>query len=292
MPNLDFSPITLEEAERFYECWDALPQRSIDYSLVNLWGWEQHYGLEWAFDGGLCWIRQTCPCQTVSWAPVGDWNAVDWRAVLEEGMSFIRVPSTLEVLWREALGDRLVSEPARGQYEYLYNAGDLVSLPGNRYHKKKNHVSGFVRAYGEPDYHPLDDRMVEDCLALQDTWCQWHDCDNSPSLRAENDAINRVLSHYERFRRLCGGSLYINDEIVAFSLGERLDADTMGVHYEKGLNAVRGVYQTINNVFCRMECNGVRLVNRAQDLDEEGLRRAKESYHPAAFLEKYTVSVS
>lgn len=290
--NMNFTPVSLEGADLFYARWEATPQRSIDYSLVNLWGWQQHYGLEWSFEGDLCWVRQTCPCDTVFWAPVGDWTRVDWERVLEPGMEFVRVPEKLKEIWEERVPGRVTFTEARGQWEYLYSRDDLARLPGNRFHKKKNHVSSFIRAYGEPDYRPLDDRMVEDCLALQDTWCQWHDCEGSPSLTAENDAINRVLSHYDRFRGLCGGSVYIRGDIVAFSLGERLDADTMGVHYEKGLNDIRGVYQLINNVFCVHECGDVEWVNRAQDLDEEGLRHAKESYHPAGFLHKFSARIS
>lgn len=289
---MEYTPVTLEEADRFYECWEKTPQRSIDYSLVNLWGWQQHYGLEWCFEDDLCWIRQTCPCDMVCWAPVGDWSKVDWEKVFVPGTRFVRVPEDLEALWRERLGDRIRSSESRGQWEYIYSREELVNLSGNRFHKKKNHVHSFVRAYGEPVYHPLDDQMAEDCLALQDIWCQWHDCDGSPSLNAENDAINRVLSHYDAFRNICGGSIYVNGEIVAFTLAERLDKDNMGVHYEKGLNDIRGVYQTINNVFCSRECGDVAWINRAQDLDEEGLRKAKESYHPAKFLHKFTVEMA
>lgn len=290
--DLDFTPVTLDEAERFYSYWERTPQRSIDYSLVNLWGWQQHYGLEWCFDDNVCWIRQTAPCGLAFWAPVGDWTKMDWAGVLESGTTFIRVPEQLEALLCEQLGERVTSVPARGQWEYVYAREDLAKLSGNRFHKKKNHVRGYAKAYGEPDYRPLDDRMVEDCLALQDIWCQWHDCEGSPSLDAENDAINRVLAHYDKFRNLCGGSLYIEDNIVAFTLAERLDEATMGVHYEKGLNDIRGVYQTINNVFCLRECQDVSFINRAQDLDEEGLRKAKESYHPATFLHKFTLTIN
>ena len=49
--------------------------------------------------------------------------------------------------------------------------------------------------------------MVEDVLGLQDDWCQWHECEGSPSLQAENEAINRVLSHWNCFRGLTGGPL-------------------------------------------------------------------------------------
>ena len=125
--------------------------------------------------------------------------------------------------------------------------------------------------------------MVEDVLAVQDDWCQWHECEDSPSLQAENDAINRVLSHWDRFSGLNGGSLYVDDRMIAFSVGEKLDELSLGVHYEKGLNGFRGVYQTINCEFARHAGAGFTYINRAQDLDEEGLRQAKMTYMPWIF---------
>lgn len=287
-----FTPVSLDRAPEFYACWDATPRRSIDYSLANLWGWQPHYGLEWAFENGLCWIRQTQPFdEPVYWAPVGDWTSCDWKAVLPPSSRFIRIPEELAGLWQGQLDIRCHREEARGQWEYLYLQNELATLPGNRFHKKKNHVASFIKTYGEPDFRPLDDRMVEDCLALQDIWCQWHDCEGSPSLQAENEAINRVLSHAKCFRNLCGGALYIEDKIVAFSIGERLDDRTLGVHYEKGLKDIRGVYQAINCFFSRTMGDGYQFLNRAQDLDEEGLRMAKMTYLPADFLKKFSVTI-
>jgi hypothetical protein len=48
----------------------------------------------------------------------------------------------------------------------------------------------------------------------------------------------------------------------------------------------RGVYQAINNAFIRHEGEGFSFVNREQDMDEEGLRQAKETYNPVGFLKK------
>jgi hypothetical protein len=106
---------------------------------------------------------------------------------------------------------------------------------------------------------------------------------------AENEAINRVLSHWNCFRGLYGGSLYAEGQMVAFSVGEGLDGQSLGVHYEKGLNGFHGVYQAMNRLF--VQCAGLdfTLINRAQDMDEEGLRRAKMSYLPVDFLRKYRV---
>ena len=286
---MNYTPVTLDEKERYYELWAKTPRRSIDYTLANLWGWQEYYGLEWRFDGGLCWIRQTKPAP-VCWAPIGDWNAVDWPALLPKGLAHevIRVPEELARLWQERLPG-LVAEEDRGQWEYLYKQEELADLPGKRFHKKSTHFNNYVKTYGEPDYRPIGEALVEDVLGLQDDWCQWHECEGSPSLRAENEAINRVLSRWDCFRGLAGGALYVDGKIVAFSVGEDLDGESLGVHYEKGLSGYKGVYQTINRVFAREAGAGFKYINRAQDLDEEGLRQAKMTYNPADFLRKYRV---
>nr|WP_246387958.1 phosphatidylglycerol lysyltransferase domain-containing protein [Desulfovibrio intestinalis] len=290
-----FSPVSLDDSQRYYELWQRTPQRSLDYTLANLWGWQDYYGLEWCFDDNLCWIRQMRP-YPICWAPVGDWNAVDWKSLLpcsfnENAHDVVRVPEKLLYIWQEHLPGLVDADEDRGQWEYLYKQEELAELPGNRYHKKRNHYNSYVKTYGEPDYHSLDDAMVEDVLAVQDDWCQWHECEESPSLRAENEAINRVLSHWNSFQGLTGGSLYVDGKMVAFSVGEDLDGESLGVHYEKGLNGFKGVYQTINCTFARRAGAGFTYMNRAQDLDEEGLRQAKMTYLPADFLRKYKVRI-
>lgn len=95
-----FTPVTLSRASDYYALWEKLPVHSLDYSLVNLWGWQEYYGLEWSFEDGLCWIRQTNPCGIACWAPVGDWNAVYWKSVLQPGMKFIRIPDELCAIWK------------------------------------------------------------------------------------------------------------------------------------------------------------------------------------------------
>ena len=290
-----YTRITLDDWQLYDTLWQRTPQRSLDYTLPNLWGWQNFYGLEWCFDGTLCWIRQSQP-KPAYWAPVGDWNAQDWKEIFlqmqqQETRNFIRVPEKLLHIWQQQLQGNVEANEDRGQWEYLYKQEDLANLNGNRFHKKRNHVNGYIKEYGEPDYRQLDDAMVEDVLALQDDWCQWHECQGSPSLQAENEAINRVLSHWKHFRGLTGGSLYVNGKMVAFSVGEALDTTTLGVHYEKGLNGFKGVYQAINCLFSQRQGEGFTFINRAQDLDEEGLRKAKMTYLPVDFLHKYSVSI-
>jgi hypothetical protein len=289
-----YTAVSLDERQTYHALWQLTPQHSLDYTLANLWGWQACYGLEWCFENNLCWIRQNRP-NPLCWAPVGDWHRQDWKKIFaekdEKELHFIRVPETLLHIWQQTIPDWLESEEDRGQWEYLYRQEDLAFLQGNRFHKKRNHFNSFIKTYGEADYRQLDDAMVEDVLAVQDDWCQWHECEDSPSLQAENEAINRVLSHWDCFSGLCGGSLYVDDAMIAFSIGESLDKNTLGVHYEKGLKGFNGVYQAINCLFSRTAGDGFIHINRAQDLDEDGLRQAKLSYRPSDFLRKYKVRI-
>ncbi|MBQ7456524.1 MAG: DUF2156 domain-containing protein [Desulfovibrio sp.] len=291
---LTFSPITLSNTSTYYAYWDKTPCHSIDYTLPNLFGWRDYFALSIAESPNLYWIHQEKPTPCF-WAPLGAWEDVDWEAelaLLPKPLTMIRVPAPLLTVLEQRVPAKLTVEEARGQWEYLYRRNDLIDLSGKAFHKKKTHCSNFIRTYGEPDYRPINDAIVEDVLALEDEWCQWHECDASPSLRAENAAINQVLSHWGSFRNLLGGALYVNDKICAFSLGERLDATSIGVHYEKGLLGYKGIYQTINREFVRHTDAHILSINRAQDLDEEGLRQAKLSYNPSDFIKKYTVHCS
>ncbi len=286
-----FTPISLNHKVEYLQYWQDMSEHSIDYSFANIWGWSKYYNLKWSFSDKLCWLKQDS--NNSLWAPVGDWSNIDWKKehMLNAGATLIRVPERLVLILEKALGHRVKKEETRGQWEYLYKSEDLAKLPGNRFHKKRNHLNAFKKAYGEPNYKIMDDSIMEDVLSLQDKWCQWHECTNSRALLAENEAINSVLSHWYDFPNLMGGAIYVEDTLVAFSVGELLDSTTLGVHYEKGHTGFRGVYQTMNACFVRHAGVNCTLINRAQDLDEEGLRHAKSSYLPIDFLKKYTLTI-
>ena len=293
MPQECHTRIDLARRAEYDALWASMPCRSIDYSLANLWGWANYFGLDWRFSGGLCWVRQMHPAPG-QWAPVGPWASIDWKTLpeLAEGITLTRVPEALVTLLEQRLPGRVQAQEDRNHWEYLYAAGNMASLSGNRYHRKRNHVNAYIKVYGEPDYRPLNTDVIDDILMLSEEWCRWHECAESHALAAENDAINRVIAHWEAFPHLLGGALYVEKQIVAFAVGEKLDPGTVGVHFEKGRHGYRGVYQTVNCCFARSQEADVTLLNRAQDLGEEGLRQAKLSYLPVDFLRKYNVCIA
>jgi hypothetical protein len=134
--------------------------------------------------------------------------------------------------------------------------------------------------------------MIDQALALQDDWCTWRDCEDSEVLSAENRAIQRVFVNWKHFPELLGGAITVEGLIVAYTIAEPLDEETVVIHFEKGCPAHKGIYQAINQMFLESLQNRFRYVNREQDLGDPGLRKAKLSYHPVAFNKKFRVVIA
>ena len=73
-------------------------------------------------------------------------------------------------------------------------------------------------------------------------------------------------------------------------MGSPISADTFDVHFEKAYGEIQGAYAMINREFARWVRDhypDVRYLNREDDMGLEGLRKAKLSYQPHHFEEKY-----
>ncbi len=291
--NLDFEPISLGKQEDYLKMLAQCPQVASDYSFLNLWAWAPDYGLHWAWEENLVWIKQTRP-EARFWAPVGRWNLIDWQSRFgrhtDRRMDFIRVPQKLAEFWSAAVGDAATVVEERGHWDYLYTVTDLIELRGNRYHKKKNLLNQFIKKY-DYTYLAFGPELIEQALGMQEDWCTWRDCESSEVLSAENKAIARILNDWQHFNGIQGGAIMADGAMAAYTVAERLTRDSIVIHFEKGDTRYKGIYQAVNQMFLAQSASHFALVNREQDLNDEGLRKAKLSYHPVDFITKYRVSL-
>lgn len=282
---LEFMPIRRDRLDEYQALLAATPVRSADYSFINLWGWSGVYGLSWAFALGHCLIRQESPFPAL-WAPVGPWRGVSWTRELFPLSRIIRVPEALAQNLGPTLGAEVLE--SREHWDYLYSVPELIKLSGNRFHKKKNLLNQFNKLYGG-EYAPLTADCIEEALNLQESWCMWRDCESDGTLVQENEAIVRVLTHWDGLPSLMGGAIRVKGKMVAYTVADALDADMLVIHFEKGHPDYKGAYQAINQAFLAHEGLGFSLVNREQDLGDAGLRKAKLSYNPVDFVKKCEV---
>jgi hypothetical protein len=291
---LNFEPIRLDKQNDYNELLGACPQAASDYSFVNLWAWAEDYGLHWAWEENLVWIKQMRP-EPYLWAPMGAWDLIDWQSRFagqtNSRMKFIRVPEKLVEYWRAALGGRIEVAEAREHWDYIYAAKDLIELKGNRYHKKKNLFNQFIKNYAYT-YVAFGPDLIDQAMGMQEDWCTWRDCESSEILAAENKAISRILTDWRYLDGTLGGALIVDGRMAAYTVADALTQDTVVIHFEKGDTQYKGVYQAINQMFLAHGAADFALVNREQDLNDEGLRKAKLSYHPTQFLRKYRVALA
>jgi len=289
-----FEPITIEKQNKYLDFFSRCPQKTSDYSFINLWGWAEEYGLCWAWENDLVWLKQTKP-EVYYWAPIGAWHDIDWperfKKLAITACAFIRIPDEMVQIWKVGLADRLQIESTKGQWDYLYAISDLVNLQGNRFHKKKNLLYQFQKNY-DFTYCNLGPDTVEIALAMQTDWCTWRDCESSENLSAENRVIERILKNWDRFVGLTGGALMVNQKMAAYTVAESLTNHMLLIHFEKASSEFKGGYQAINQMFLSHSAQNFKIVNREQDLDDEGLRKAKLSYHPVDFLRKSKLQIS
>lgn len=173
----------------------------------------------------------------------------------------------------------------RNSYDYIYLAENLIHLKGRRYHSKRNHINQVLSNY-QVEYRPLTEDMFLECMDVYEKWLDEKDLEQ-PGIQNERDAIRFLIPNMDALG-VTGGAIYnqANNQLLAFTLGEQIREDMALIHVEKADPQISGLYAVINQQFAANEWEHVNYINREEDMGLEGLRRAKQSYHPVTLLEK------
>ena len=153
-----------------------------------------------------------------------------------------------------------------------------------KFHKKKNMLNIFIRN-NECQAKPLLEEYRNDALQILERWNDQHGGQND--FLAAKEALEKMWP-----LQLCGGIFYIEEQPVAYCLGEEFAlGESFVIHFEKAVleEGFKGVYQYINQAFASILPEKYKTVNREQDLGDPGLRHAKMSYRPVDFVKKYKV---
>ena len=211
------------------------------------------------------------------------------RIFAEKGQPFsIRlIPQHMLGILEEAFPGEFEFIEDRPNYDYIYLADDLIRLPGRRFSAKRNHLHYFHEHY-KYDYVPLTSAMADEAMQFirefnERKHLSEHEMD---LLKMEEDAMREVFRDIEKIGYIAG-AIRIDGKIEALSIGGRIRNDMIDVHVEKANTEYRGLYQAINNEFCIHEASNIKYINREEDMDIAGLRRAKLSYKPILLLAKY-----
>ncbi len=269
--------------------------RSCEMTFANVYLWCRHYPTGFAIVEDMLVFASLEGDISFTFP----WGAKDPRPALDALMDYCAIrkaPFRLHNVTRESFGWLEELYPGRFQIvydrtyaDYVYETEKLVNLSGKKYHGKKNHVNKFMRTYPDWAYEPISPENVEECFQMALRWRELNGCEEDAGKLAEICVTLNFLRLFEELK-MRGGLLRVQGEIVAFSIGEPVCDDTMVVHVEKAFNDIPGAYAVINQQFALHEGAGYQYLNREDDVGEEGLRRAKLSYHPVFLVEKGVVT--
>jgi len=291
----EFKDLTLENKPLFDLAFTQCPPQISEFTFTNLFIWRQAYQIKMSrFHTFLCLLSDKGE-NSFFFPPIGRGDMVECCQNLlhylnGKGMTpkIDRMPETIvqQVDWKTS---GMKAEVDRNDCDYVYLTQDLIELKGRKYHRKRNHIKQFQEKYSF-QYIPLNPEWIPQCLQLEADWCDLRHCEAIPGLLNESLAIKEALTHFEELG-VKGAVILIDGRVEAFTLGDSLNPETVVIHIEKANPAYEGLYPTINQAFLEHQWSGYTYVNREQDLGEEGLRKAKESYFPHHMVNKYTITL-
>lgn len=186
---------------------------------------------------------------------------------------------------RDDLGFNIKTFKTEGSYDYVYLTDELISLKGKKFHQKRNHLKKSELYNWE--YSPVTEKNFDECIIFcTENYNSKEAWENYSSI-AEQYAIHTYFTYFNELD-LSGGIIKADGKIIALAIGEKLNSDTFCTHIEKADIAYQGIYPLINNCFTKNSAKDFKYINREEDLDIEGLRKAKRSYNPVFMIEKNT----
>jgi hypothetical protein len=281
----EFAPVSLEMRDELYPALNMIPDGISEFTFSNLYLFRATYGYRVSRVPGKTFVIEGSkngksffyvPCGLPPDAILGE---------LMEGHDYLKNLSDSQAnahrIHLEGKGYKV--EEDRDNFDYLYDRRDLAELTGKTYHKKRNLVNAFVNSYTY-EQRVLKPEFVGDAVAVLKEWVE------AKGHVGDFAASSEALERYD-YLGMRGCVYYVDGVPGGWCLGEPLARGRMfAIHFEKAVDRFKGIYQFINQSFAQTLPNYFKLINREQDLGDEGLRQAKMTYRPSSFVKKYRVT--
>ena len=288
----DFKLITLDERNFFRDFHSKYSPRHSDYVFSTMVCWNHYMRYLYAMYEDCIIIMTELEGKYRLRPPIGPRNL----GALKEVFRLCKAQGTdapLSVVdpkmkeWLESEFPHIVFLPYRDYFDYVYLATDLANLGGKRYLKIRNQLNYFTKN-NSYTVEEISDGNIFEVREFLIRWCIRKGCEEEPLLNSERIAVQTALEHIFELG-LSGLAIKVNGVIEAFSMFEGMNEDTAIVHFEKANPDFKGIYQAINRETARHLADRYKFIDREPDMGIEGLRRAKEKYHPHHMVEVYHV---
>lgn len=292
-----FDTLEGEELEKVQSYFKACECHTATCTFLANYAWRDNYDLRYEEIGQfLCVSGQVKgeenakPVMLLPMAKDGSWSDAAYREVILEAkrryeaeghkLYLVSMSSEEKDFLESIFPGQMKFHHDEDLDEYVYLKEKMITLSGRALHKKKNHMNYFLKTYAY-EVKDVTPDMTDEVMAFVTSHKIEKDAEGEEleSLHVEEDAIRRYLAHTNE-ENVYSAAIYIENELVAVALGERLNGDTAAEHFEKADDDYRGLYQVICSEFCKRLPEEIVYVNREEDMGLENLRKAKEALRP------------
>ena len=299
--NIVFKDIDISAKEKLQPYFDMVNYEACEYCFATLYMWQHLYKTGYYIGDGFAVLVGEYEGDTFSILPLAKKEKLpevidfvfDYFKNVNKKLYFRGVTQEIVDYLKENYKDKFEYIEERDLFDYVYDAESMRTLGGRKNQKKRNHINYFLKEYeGRFEYRLLNKEDFNSCLELVKKWANNKEENNEydEGMDEELIGIKKIFSHYDILKDgIKVGGILIDNKLEAFTIGELLNPNMALIHIEKANPDIRGLYPFINQQFLVNEFSQVEFVNREEDLGIPGLRKAKLSYHPIRFVEKYTV---
>ncbi len=296
-----FKNIDMEAREILNPYFDLVDYEACEYCFNTLYMWQHLYKTGYYIGDGFAVIVAEYEGDTFSILPLAKPEdmpkvikfVVDYFEKENKKIYFRGITKEVVEFLKENYEGKFQYTEERDLFDYIYDGESMRTLKGRKNVKKRNHINFFLKEYeGRYEYRLLDENDFDACLQLVEEWTSNKEENNEVSEEMEEELIGmkKLFANYDILKdRLKIAGIFIDGKLEAFTMGEYINPNMALIHIEKANPSIRGLYPFINQQFLVNEFSDAEFVNREEDLGIEGLRKAKLSYHPCRFVEKYTV---
>ncbi len=293
---LSFKPITTKDKSIITAFTYPSSYLNCDYAFANMCSWRFLYESVYAVSDNFLFIRfyieEKGDQRPVYMFPLGEGDLRKAINRIEEdsekaGFPLFILGMTPEAKSRleELFPNNFVYMAERNYFDYIYLREDLQSLKGKKFQQKRNHINKFKKLYRYA-YKPITQNNIHECIQLEKEWFNTNKTQNNErSISSEHRSITFALEHFDELG-LLGGTILVENKIIAFSYGSPINHKAFGIHVEKADINYNGAFSVINQEFAANIPEQFLYINREEDLGLPGLRKSKLSYNPVIILEK------
>ena len=300
--NYSFQKLTVDSCELLTRYARLRPIYTSEGQFINQYIWSDFYQTEYAVTDKYLFFKMKIRDEYATMMPYCKEEDIVtaffeikeyFNTVLKQPLKMYIVDDLfLNTLKKsERFNEEFDVSEERDTFDYMYDANKLKTLSGKSYHKKKNHLNAFLKLYdGRFEYRTLHVEDVPNIKQFHQEWLeQRRVTERLDAISGEESGILHLLDHASLIPFQMGG-VFIDGKLSAYSIGSyNPNIKCAFIHIEKGATDVRGIYNFINQQFLIHEFPEAELVNREDDLGEEGLRKAKLSYRPIRLEQKYNL---